>query len=93
SIGNSTLELSTRCVRIEWGKSGSCRSSEGPRCLLPGKVESDGRERSRIEGAVAAGRVEGQDATPESVSAEEDFAGEEPEPSTGDSQDGLAEDT
>ena len=48
-------------------------------------------ERGRIEGAVPAGRVEGQDATPEPVSVEVNFAGDEPEPSAGDSRDGLAE--
>ena len=59
--------------------------------------------RSRIEGAAPARRVEGQDITPEHVSAEQDFAGEEPEPdgenftggepgpSAEDSCDGLAE--
>ena len=47
--------------------------------------------RNRIEGGVPAGRVKGQDATPESVSFEEDVAGEEPEPSAGDFRDRLAE--
>ena len=37
--------------------------------------------RSRIEGAVPAGRVGGQDATPQPVLVKEDFAGVEPEPS------------
>ena len=35
--------------------------------------------RSRIEGAVPAGRVGGQDATPQPVSVKEDFAGVEPD--------------
>ena len=47
--------------------------------------------RSRIEGAVPAKRVEGQDATPGPVSVEHDFAGGEPEPSAEDFRDGLAE--
>ena len=59
--------------------------------------------RSRIEGAIPAERVGGQDATPEPVSVEhdftggerepveEDFAGGEPEPSAEDFRDGLAE--
>ena len=48
-------------------------------------------ERSRIEGAVPAGWVEGNDATPEPVSIEEDFAGEEPEPVARDFRDRLVE--
>ena len=48
-------------------------------------------ERGRIEGAVPAGRVEGQYATSEPVSVEVNFASDEPEPSAGDSRDGLAE--
>ena len=59
--------------------------------------------RSRIEGAVPARRVKGQDTTPEPVSVEQDFAGEdpesveedfargEPEPSAEDFCDGLSE--
>ena len=36
--------------------------------------------RSRIEGAVPARRVEGQETTPEHVSVDQNFAGEKPEP-------------
>ncbi|CAM9862968.1 unnamed protein product, partial [Ascophyllum nodosum] len=61
------------------------------------------RIKGRIDGAVPARKVEGQDTTPGPVSAEQDFAGEEPEavvedlaggksgPSAEDSPDGLAE--
>ena len=49
------------------------------------------RGRSRIQGAVPAGRVGGQDATAEPVSVKEDFAGVEPEPSEKCLPDGLAE--
>ena len=48
-------------------------------------------ERIRIEGAVPAGRVEGQDATSEPVSVEDNFAGGEPQLSAKDCRDGLAE--
>ena len=48
-------------------------------------------ERSWIEGAVPAGRIEGKDATPEPVLIEEEFAGEEPEPVARDFRDRLVE--
>ena len=60
-------------------------------------------KRSRIEDAVPVSRVEGQDTTPEPVSAEHDFAGGRPEtaeedlaggelePSAEEFRDGLAE--
>ena len=66
---------------------------------LPGRIGG----RSRIDGAVPARKVEGQDTTPGPVSVDQDFAGEEPEaveedlaggesaPSAEDSPDGLAE--
>ena len=44
------------------------------------EISSRVRGRSRIEGAIPAGRVERQDVTPEPVSVEHDFAGEESEP-------------
>ena len=47
--------------------------------------------RSRVEGAIPDGRVGGQGATPEPVLVVEDFAGGEPEPSSEDFRDGLAE--
>ena len=43
---------------------------------LPGRIGG----RSRIDGAVPARKVEGQDTTPGPVPVEKDFAGEEPEP-------------
>ena len=61
------------------------------------------RIEGRLDGAVPARKVEGQDTTAGPASAEQDFAGEEPEavvedladgesgPSTEDSPDGLAE--
>ena len=61
------------------------------------------RIKGRIDGAVPARKVEGQDTTPGPASVEQDFAGEEPEavvedlaggesgPSAEDSPDGLAE--
>ena len=61
------------------------------------------KERSRIEGAAPARKVEGQDTTPGPVSVEQNFAGEEPEsvkedlaggesgPSAENLRDGLAE--
>ena len=61
------------------------------------------RIKGRLDGAVPARKVEGQDTTAGPASAEQDFAGEEPEavvedlaggepgPSTEDSPDGLAE--
>ena len=45
------------------------------RWKLPGRIGG----RSRIDGAVPARKVEGQDTTPRPVSVEQDFAGEEPE--------------
>ena len=82
-------------------------TAEGPRWSsfrserwkLPGRIGG----RSRIDGALPARKVEGQDTTPGPVSVEQDFAGEEPEaveedlvggesgPSADDSPDGLAE--
>ena len=59
------------------------------------------RIKGRLDGAVPARKVEGQDTTAGPASAEQDFAGEEPEavvedlaggePSAEDSPDGLAE--
>ena len=61
------------------------------------------RIKGRLDGAVPARKIEGQDTTAGPASAEQDFAGEEPEavmedlaggesgPSTEDSPDGLAE--
>ena len=48
-------------------------------------------ERSRIEGAVPAGRVEGKYATLKPVLVVQDVAGEEPEPFAGDFRDRLVE--
>ena len=63
----------------------------------PGRIGG----RSRLDGAVPARKVEGQDTTAGPASAEQDFAGEKPEeedlaggepgPSAEDSPDGLAE--
>ena len=45
----------------------------------------------RSGGAVPAGRAKRQDVAPKLASVEDDFAGEEPEPSAGDSRDGQVE--
>ena len=58
--------------------------------MLPRKVESDERAKSDPK-AVPAGKVEGKYATPEFVSVEEDFAGEEPELFARDIHDTLVE--
>ena len=73
------------------------------RCQDGHPLEMLKRIKGRLDGAVPARKVDGQDTTAGPVSAEQDFAGEEPEavvedlasgesgPSTEDSPDGLAE--
>ena len=54
-------------------------TAEGPRWSPPWKLPGRIGGRSRIDDAVPARKVEGQDTTPGPVSVEQDFAGEEPE--------------